>query len=308
MQQTIKKESFPDLTDIRICRYIWHRYYLDNVWETNKEPSTVNKYSIEILSILDHESIRDLILDFKEYALTTDELTCIDSSNERLLRFIWGKCKNCNLISKGNPLDINIQNLLNGRIWVRNSPYGGASEFDYLVPNSNPLSKKIIYSEIIQFFDLLAMSRNSKKEILKTFIANWDSVYKQEKFYWLDFRNKLQLEWIEKYLDKNNIPKSDLIINKNTTNSDQLYYYISIIDMWRTSTKDKCDFIHCMKKAWLMKESRNKKKQLNTKSLTGSISKKATNMLNEIAKSYGVSSKEMMEELIKEGHKNLVKN
>jgi len=330
MHIDIHQEVTLQLNDPRICQYIWHMLSVNKEVDDIEEPSNLELYKFNILEKLDINLLQSMILEFKNISLSKDELSCIDPSNERLLRFIWGSCKDIcmldnnhlttrtkhsKLISvKGKPIPKIVQNNL----------------MDSIIPNNNPLSKKSIYNEIIKFFDLTILSKSSQKRLLRDIFTAWNLASKLDFFDWLDPKNKKQMEWLEDYIDKKKIidketqisaptndqekktiqkiyhypqkklaePNKELVIAKTSRQSDQMFYCLSLIDLWDISNDVKNKFLFDLKKAWKMKVTRDIAKQDQTKSMITLLSKPAAKALRKIAKKQAKTAKLVIEELI----------
>ncbi len=170
-------------------------------------------------------------------------------------------------------------------------------------PSTKPRSEKEYREALKNFYQLWEAPLYSKLSSLQMHLRIEESIFKYRKsFNWLDAKNAEQIEWASNYIQNG--------LNENFPyvcfdGSQKLILIVLIFDRWFADDAQKELFLIKMRKAWSIKKFRDKNK--SKKSFNFLLDRSIEKQLNDLASRTGLSKNKIIEQCVRDAHKNTPK-
>ena len=256
--------------------------------------------------------ISDLRKAFQATQLPSDKLTWFDKKNERLCNWVWSFLDQHTMQENDDTLSTDYA--VEGDEYYYPGVYNGSfldlrlSITPFSIPTSN-VSERL--TAIKEAFEYAEADVSGQQKIIKLIKLVWGDVYSSKcssSFVdWLDESNEAQCKWTWEYFRdlKSREHKSFFYTWRPHNDKEKISAMIAAVDMGVLKNLDRTElFISKMKRAWSQQKFRENTKATGKKVYSYSMTLETKKMLDEIALRDGLKLNEVLEQLIKEKHKN----
>ncbi|PQJ38783.1 hypothetical protein BTN98_15495 [Photobacterium aquimaris] len=232
-----------------------------------------------------------------QHLLNEEQIHSLKFGNERYINWLWVKILSSrNIFMLSSSLTKQFKNITPLSV-QQQTDTNTIDILDFFKLNKTPISTKEKKDIIIDFFDLVAVTKTDKIQILNNINNDWHDIETVDDFSWINKNNPDLCTWainyINEYSQKNNL--SFFMISDVKVESDY-YKFILLFDSLICLPDTKKLFIQSIKKAYSQKKFRDK--QVGKKQCSFNLSEKAIQQLSLLSDLQGVPKNHILESLI----------
>lgn len=271
-----------------------------------ERPNDYKKMKDRALQLLDERHlnnndknviINSINLTATQYLLNEEQIYSLNFGSVRYINWLWMKViSSRNIFMLNSSLTKQFKNITPQSV-QQQTDSNSIDIFDFFKLNKTPISTKEKKDIIIDFFDLVAVPKTDKIQILNNINNDWYDIETIDNFSWLNTNNPGLCSWALNYtnehLQKN---YSFYFITPDVKVENDYYRLLLVFDTWNTHPDTKKLFIQSIKKAYSQKKFRDK--QVGKKQCSFNLSQKSINQLALLSELQGVPKNHILESLI----------
>lgn len=246
----------------------------------------------------DKDNIIDGInLTSTQYLLNEEQIYSLNFGSVRYINWLWIKIfPSRNIFMLSSSLTKQFKNVTPLSV-QQQTDTNTIDIFDFFKLNKTPISTKEKKDIIIDFFDLVAVTKTDKVQILNNVNNDWYDIETVDNFSWINKNNPDLCAWAINYINEYSQKKNLFFFMTSDVKVENDYYRLLLIfDTWNAHSDTKKLFIQSIKKAYAQKKFRDK--QVGKKQCSFNLSQKSINQLTLLAELQGVPKNHILESLI----------
>ncbi|PSV24145.1 hypothetical protein [Photobacterium kishitanii] len=271
-----------------------------------ERPNDYKKMKDRALQLLDEYKLnnndKDNIIDginltSTQYLLNEEQIYSLNFGSVRYINWLWIKIfPSRNIFMLSSSLTKQFKNVTPLSV-QQQTDTNTIDIFDFFKLNKTPISTKEKKDIIIDFFDLVAVTKTDKVQILNNVNNDWYDIETVDNFSWINKNNPDLCAWAINYINEYSQKKNLFFFMTSDVKVENDYYRLLLIfDTWNAHSDTKKLFIQSIKKAYAQKKFRDK--QVGKKQCSFNLSQKSINQLTLLAELQGVPKNHILESLI----------
>ncbi|PSX29462.1 hypothetical protein C0W52_05525 [Photobacterium kishitanii] len=271
-----------------------------------ERPNDYKKMKDRALQLLDeyklnnndkNNIINGINLTSTQYLLNEEQIYSLNFSSVRYINWLWVKILSSrNIFMLNSSLTKQFKNITPLSV-QQQTDTNTIDIYNFYKLNQIPISTKEKKDLIIDFFDLVAVTKTDKVQILNNINNDWNDIEPINNFSWINKNNPDLYTWAINYMieyaQKNNVffsMRSDVEVEND------YYKLLLMFDTLNAHSDTKKLFIQSIKKAYSQKKFRDK--QVGKKQCSFNLSQKSINQLALLSEIQGVPKNHILESLI----------
>jgi hypothetical protein len=271
-----------------------------------ERPNDYKKMKDRALQLLDEYKLNNndknniinaINLTSTQYLLNEEQIYPLNFGSTRYINWLWVKILfSSNIFMLSFSLTKQLKNIT--PLSVQQQTITNTIDiFNFFKLNNTPISTKEKKDIIIDFFDLVEVTKTDKIQILNNINNDWYDIETIDNFSWFNKNNPDLCAWainyINEYSQKNNL---SFFMTSDVKVETDYYKFILLFDSLICLPDTKKLFIQSIKKAYAQKKFRDK--QVGKKQCSFNLSEKSIQQLSLLSDLQGVPKNHILESLI----------